>query len=218
MSARLISALVCALALLATPAAAITLGQIDTFEDDGTASWRRGAASSNHPANIASGGPDGATDNYLHQISTGTGTADSRMAMFNTAQWAGDYEGAGVGAIRMMVNNMGDTTLHLRVGIEGGPGDTQYVSFESAVIAPGSGWTQVVFGLGDGDIAVAFGADSREQVLADVTELRLLSATGGFSWIADRLAGVLGVDDIEAIAIAVPTGESGVSSLKSSWR
>ena len=171
MSARLISTFVCAVALLATPAAAITLGQIDTFQDGGTAGWRRGSLSTNQPANMASGGPGGAEDNYLHQISTGAGRADSRMVMFNTAQWAGDYEGAGVGAIRMMVNNLGDNTLHLRIAIEGGAGNSRYTSTEPAIITPGSGWIQIVFGLGNGDLDVATGADSREQVLADVSEL-----------------------------------------------
>lgn len=218
MSARLISTFVCAVALLATPAAAITLGQIDTFQDGGTADWRRGSLSTNQPANMASGGPGGAEDNYLHQISTGTGRADSRMVMFNTAQWAGDYEGAGVGAIRMMVNNLGDNTLHLRIAIEGGAGNSRYTSTEPAIITPGSGWIQIVFGLGNGDLDVATGADSREQVLADVSELRLLSSTGGLTWIGDQVAGILGVDDIEAIAVAVPTEAAGVSSLKSAWR
>ena len=64
---------------------AVEPGQIDDFEDGGTAGWRKGLQSSNPPSNINTGGPSGANDNYLQTVSTGGASADSKQVIFNTA-------------------------------------------------------------------------------------------------------------------------------------
>src|SRR5207249_325543 len=51
--------------------------------------------------NITDGGPSGIGDKFLQVTSTGIGTAGSRLITFNTTQWIGDYNSAGVGAISM---------------------------------------------------------------------------------------------------------------------
>ena len=55
----------------ATPLAAVTLGQQDTFSDGSTQGWSEGLVSPNPPTNIATGGPAGAGDRYLQNISSG---------------------------------------------------------------------------------------------------------------------------------------------------
>ena len=70
-------------ACIAMPATgfAVDLGQIDDFEDGGTAGWRKGINSANQPMNISTGGPSGANDNYLQTISTGGFGADSKQVI-----------------------------------------------------------------------------------------------------------------------------------------
>lgn len=69
--------------------AQVTAGQVDDFEDGTVQGWMEGAISPNPPTNIATGGPAGAGDNFLQNISVipVSGTVGRRMAMFNTAQW-----------------------------------------------------------------------------------------------------------------------------------
>ena len=45
------------------PANAVTLGQIDDFEDGSTQLWSEGGRSPKPPTNVASGGPGEADDN-----------------------------------------------------------------------------------------------------------------------------------------------------------
>lgn len=63
----------------------VTAGQIDDFENGTTMNWTDGG-SSVPPVNIASGGPLGASDNYLSDPSLGGGGPGSKMVMFNDQQ------------------------------------------------------------------------------------------------------------------------------------
>ena len=62
------------------------------FESGTTDGWQVGNANHpNPPTNVASGGPDGAGDNFLQAQSNGGGGAGSRLAFFNeSADWTGD--------------------------------------------------------------------------------------------------------------------------------
>src|SRR3712207_4557029 len=57
---------------------AVTLGQVDTFQDGSTMNWQEGGNSPNPPTNVASGGPAGAGDRYLENDSSGGFGAGSR--------------------------------------------------------------------------------------------------------------------------------------------
>ena len=85
---------------LAQGAAAVTLGQIDDFEDGTTQGWvvgiGTGATSPVPPVAVATGGPDGADDGYLLLTSVGGFGAGSRLAVINATQWAGDYTTSGI--------------------------------------------------------------------------------------------------------------------------
>src|SRR4029453_3320693 len=101
----------------------VTIGQVDNFEDGTTQNWvinLLGMGSpppSTLPTNVPTGGPAGAGDNYLRLTSTGIPeTAGSRLvAVQYQHQWAGNYIAAGITAITMDVNNLGDTDHYLRV-------------------------------------------------------------------------------------------------------
>jgi hypothetical protein len=64
---RFFSALVFIPCLIASSSWAVTVGQVDTFEDGTTQGWVAGVLGAVHPVPPANalGGPAGANDNYL---------------------------------------------------------------------------------------------------------------------------------------------------------
>jgi hypothetical protein len=191
-----------AAAALSTPAAAVSVGQVDTFEDGTTQGWLvglLGATSPAPPANQASGGPAGADDNFLLLTAIGGVGAGNRLVVINLGQWAGDYTAAGVTAIRMDLRNLGDTELSLRMFIEnptaGPPTDTAF-STTPFVLAPGSGWQSAVFPIAAADLTA--GAGSVATALSTATAIRIFhSAAAGFP--GEPIVAQLGVDNITAV-------------------
>jgi hypothetical protein len=190
---------------LATASWAITLGQIDDFEDGTTMGWTEGIFSPNPPTNVPTGGPEGAGDSYLQNVSSGSIFAGGKMVMFNQTQWAGDYIAAGVTGIELWMANLGADSLFMRVGVQGAL--TQFVSTVSVPLAPGSGWQNVSFNLTTAGMSLVSGTASLSQVLSTVTDLRILSAKLAPSWQGDRIAATLGVDHITATFDPVPVPE-----------
>src|SRR5437899_7506628 len=105
---RSVGLAVLALGLMPSMAAGqIMFGQVDDFQDGTAAAWQQGGSSPNPPFNVSNGGPNGIGDAYLRTISTGGGGPGSKMIMFNTAQWSGDYVSAGVTRITAQLANFG---------------------------------------------------------------------------------------------------------------
>lgn len=197
----------CSLLGLAAPAAAVTLGQTDTFEDGTTQGWTVNLLGMGvhpaPPANVMTGGPGGAGDNFLQLTSFGGGGAGSRMTVINLAQWSGDYIAEGVNAIRMWVNNTGANDLALRLYFEdpmGGPPTNAAFSTDAVLVAAGGGWQNIVFGVRPGDLTAHLG--SVNAALSGTTALRLYHSTlPGFP--GEPVVAQLGVDNISARA-AIP--------------
>ena len=126
-----------AAALTATaPAAAITLDQVDDFQDGTTQGWMSGPGNPNPPINVPDVGPSGPGDDSLQITSTGLPGSGGRFVAFNTTQWSGDYPTAGVDLIVLDVNNIGAVTLNMRVALEGAGG--RFVTTASVPVATGS--------------------------------------------------------------------------------
>ena len=126
-------------------ARAVTLGQLDDFEDGTTMNWAGGRVTITQEAD---GGPAGVGDGYL-QVSQ----INFHVATNNEAQWTGDYLSAGVAGIRMDLNPISVTPNPLNPdGILGmrlvlfGPGG----AFTSVTpITLEEGWNSYVFDLSD---------------------------------------------------------------------
>ena len=195
---RLLAAAVLS-ALTASADAAITFGQVDNFQDGTTLSWAEGVASPNPPTNVASGGPRGAGDRYLENVSGGGGRAGGRMVMFNGEQWAGDYNAAGVTQIDASLVNLGTTPLFMRLALLSG---TAVYGSTEAIELPADGvWRRVTFGLTADALTKLEGTDTLGEALSRVATLRMLSAQEGPSLIGDGLTGTLGVDDVRALRL-----------------
>ena len=187
------------LAAAARPCDAALVGQIDTFDSD-TQNWQRGA-------HVPDGGPTGAGDGYLEL--TADGFSSSRaIVTFNQAQWSGDYTAEGVAAIRLSLNNLGDTPLDVRLVVGDGTrpnfGGSWYTTTAAVSLAPGSGWTDAVFSLDPSALTNTQGAAPVEDVLQNVVTLRILHSAAPAAQ-GDPIVATLGVDNIEALPIPEPT-------------
>jgi hypothetical protein len=194
------TAVVLAMLMLAARAHAISLGQIDDFQDGTTQNWTDGSPSPNPPVNISDGGPAGVGDAFLQDVSAGGDGAGGALVMFNFTQWIGDYVAAGVDAIEADMANLGADPLHMRIAFQGAAG-TQYGSTDAAVLPADGEWYHLRFDLTA--VTLIEGEDSLDVVLANLTTLRILSSEAGPAWKGDRIAATLGVDNITAVA-AVP--------------
>jgi hypothetical protein len=193
------------LVLTVPPAWAITPGQVDDFEDGTTLGWGEGTPSPDPPTNEPSGGPGGDGDAYLRNVSTGVVGPGGRLVTFNISRWKGNYILTGVTHVRLHVANFGAAPIHLRIGFEGtatAPAiPTKLVSREAVDAPPDGVWRQVIFAVRD--LSRVEGDAGIDEVLAKVAEMRILSAADT-TWIGDRMAAAMGLDNITAVAGSQP--------------
>ena len=173
--------------------AQVTAGQVDDFEDGTTQAWVEGGSSPNPPTNITTGGPAGANDNFLQDISAGGGGAGSRMVFYNQTQWAGDYTTQGIIAIKMHVK-VETNNLNIRIAFDGGGG--RFCTTTPINITAGSGWNFVIIPISMSDFT-SVGGSNIEDTLLDVNTVRILSSATP-AWIGDSVAATMEVDNIEA--------------------
>ena len=207
---RLLFSLMVTCGLTATANAAPILGQIDDFEDGTTDGWRINLVGTGMPpavalpANIATGGPGGADDNYLRLTSLGVADAGGRLTAANPAQWAGDYVAAGITAISMDVRNLGPTDLTLRLLFEdpvAGPPVNVAVSTHGILVPVGGDWVNVIFPIAPGALTAVLG--DVNLALTQTTVLRIFhGSTANFP--GEPTLAQLGVDNITAEQFQTP--------------
>ncbi|GMV97799.1 MAG: hypothetical protein AMXMBFR83_21540 [Phycisphaerae bacterium] len=181
----------------ATPVWAIALNQVDTFQNGTVMGWSEGAASPNPPTNVATGGPAGAGDRFLRNVSSGFGSG-GKMVMFNRGQWSGHYAAAGVNRIEADMINLGSTTLYMRIALSDYDESNRYATDPAVVLSPGGGWKHVVFDLTEEGMTQVEGFGTLAGLLTGVSEMRILSSQFP-SWRGDDVAATLGVDNITAL-------------------
>jgi hypothetical protein len=200
------SAALLATVLGAGDAFALSIGQVDTFEDGTTQNWGVSVLGAPHPAppaNINTGGPAGAGDNYLQLTSVGGAGPGSRLTAFNFgSQWAGDYTDAGISLIRLDVNNLGNTDLALRLEflVLDQTGNPQHLAISTNAVAlnANSGWQSIAFPILSTDLFSLAG--SVEAALAGNQALRIFhNPLQGFPGPAN--VAILGIDNIAAVPI-----------------
>jgi hypothetical protein len=207
---RLIGGLAAAflwLCSMSPSAEALNVGQIDTFESGTTEGWTAGGGPLGQtppvPPTVAStGGPNGVDDAFLAITAQGGVGPGSRLTTFNIfGQWAGNYLTSGLGFIAMDLNNLGQTELTIRLEFENPfAGGDAAVTNAGTTLAPGSGWTHAIFPFGLGELTALSGTVG--GALANTSVLRLIHASG--LTVGEPVVGVLGIDNIEALAASVP--------------
>jgi len=178
------------LAVAAGPAGAVQLGQVDDFSGSSLDGWSSGGGNPNPPSAVAGGGPLGAGDAFL-QLTANGGSAGGRLVAFAGPQWAGDYLGAGVTALRMDLRNGGSTDLSLRLMFTDGVGN-RAMSSQSVSLASGGGWVSALFPVGPATL------NSNGGVLSAVTQMTLIHAPVAV-FPPSPVVGLLGVDNVTAV-------------------
>ena len=216
----LVMVMICLMCLLQPGTVrAITVGQIDNFEDGTLQGWQMGSANvtSSHMTNFTDGGPGGPGDNFLQVVSHEVEEfGGNRLTFFNKVQWTGDYLSAGITAIAFDVNNFSSSeALNLRLAINGGFLDSSFnvigglfATTASVSLDSGSGWTHVVFSLAPTDLTAVSGRSGATgnnvlETLANVTELRLLNSVNP-DWTGLPVTATLGIDNISAVVPLPP--------------
>lgn len=211
-----IRSLACGLSLClgAAAAQAVVLGATDTFEDGSTNGWTSGGANPTQPANVGTGGPAGAGDNYLLTSSHGGGGAGGKLVVIAGPQWTGNYSAAGVSAITMDLNNLGASDLSLRLVLFGSGSNTA-ISSNAVVVAAGSGWVPASFSLYRLQLTPSPGS-SVADTLAVVSGLRLFYGTQAV-FPGDNVAAQLGMDNVAAVPEPGSTTLLGCGLLALAW-
>ncbi len=178
--------------LIAATDAAVVLNQIENFSARN--GWDSGDPNPNPPVLAANSGPLGSGDNALRVTSNGGGGPGSRLIVFNTTAWTGDYPAASITALVADLRNSGSTSLSMRMAFDG-PGG-KFVSAPTLITAF-SGWVHAVFDIKPGSL-ISAGGSNAAATLAGVTELRVLHSSTVDYRGAQISSGFL-VDNIQAV-------------------
>ncbi|MEN3324355.1 T9SS type A sorting domain-containing protein [Mariniflexile soesokkakense] len=174
----------------------VVAGQIDDFENGTAQSWEEGGGSSsspNPPVNISTGGPNGANDNFLRNVSSGGFGAGSKMIMFNQNQWTGNYTGQSIVAIKFKAKAT-TNSLNLRIAFDGTGG--RICTTNAFTITSGSPWTDVTIPISASDFTLV-GGTNISQTLQNVNTMRILSSSSP-AWEGAAISATLDIDVIEA--------------------
>lgn len=170
-----------------TTARAVTGGQVDTFEDGTIMGWS-GAA----PANISTGGPSGANDNYLKLTST------NNLAAFNLNQWSGNYASAGITDVALDLLNPNEDPVQMRLVLIGANG-TRWTSITPADVPGDNTWRRYVLSLRQADLVnVQDTGDTWAASMANAQRLLIRHDTGPGAG-GTHFIGTLGMDNITAV-------------------
>ena len=185
---------------LARASQAVTVGQIDNFQDGTLANWANGYNGPPPLMNIPTGGPGGAGDRFLQITSIGGTGPGSRLTAFNRNQWLGNYITAGVNGIDMDLLNTGTVTLSIRIAFKqdtsfGAPG---YLS-AAFLLPPDSAWHHAVISITPGSMIPIGSPEPFNTFFTHPAELRIINEVGATNLTGDAIAAQLGVDNIRAI-------------------
>jgi hypothetical protein len=190
------------------PASAITLGQIDDFEDGTVENWETQGGAVTF-TNVSDAGPLGAGDNALNA------DIPARLVITNDTQWAGNYVAAGVTRVSMDLRHQYSFPLAMRIGISNGffgpsgSGDTYVTNYSLAAPSDGQ-WHHLVFNISAGNFEPSSGnsfpSPSAAAALANISHFRLLHNPTPADFRGEFAAGSFQVDNIRALGVPEPNG------------
>ena len=180
---------------IAAGSSAITLGQVDTFEDGTTMGW--GHPQTHQPENISTGGPRGVDDNYL-RFAGGLVGWPQHLAMFNQTQWVGDWIAAGVTVVEAHVKNEGPDTVNLRA-VWHGQQLSRWTSTVAVSVPPDNKWYKVAFPCRESDLTNALiTGETYAQAMSNVERFMIRHDAGSPSSGGSPVTAAIGIDNVEA--------------------
>ena len=154
------------------------------------------------------------------------GNRGSKLIAFNpTEAWTGNFNQKSIIRVQLNFRNWSETDeVYLRIAISNlanpqQSGGTWWVSKDYAYFGPESGWGSATFEINAdamrrvGNIDGILGTDSFNSTLESIQGFRILSSTLGYAATGEEFYGVVGIDNIELIAIP----EINVGSIKLLW-
>ncbi|MEY2438963.1 MAG: hypothetical protein QOI34_348 [Verrucomicrobiota bacterium] len=177
----------------------IVAGQLDDFQDGTTQNWMHGGGGAPAVVNVGTGGPAGAGDSFLRATSNTSGPGP-RLTTFNLAQWTGDYIGQGITTIEMDLENLGFSTLSVRLAFRpfNGPSSTPGYLSSAFTLAPGQ-WQHATFSIAMNDLISIGGPSDYGIFFGNVGELRIINEAGASNLTGDLVTAQLGIDNIHAV-------------------
>ena len=198
-----------ALLAVARPAAGITGGLVNNFQDGTLQGWVTGP-NAPLPTNVATGGPAGAGDRYLLVAPL------SHLAVFNpSSDWSGNYQSASVLDVGVdFLNPNANTAANLakmRVVLFG-PTGSRWTSSNFVTVPTDNQWHHYTFSLRQSDLTQVLGSDSYATMFAGVAQIMFRHDDGtsppGVGG-GTPFSGNIGVDNVTAI-VPEPTGFAGI--------
>ncbi len=186
------------LLIASTRAEAVTLGQLDDFQDGTRMGWSHGLP--DNLVNVPNGGPLGAGDNYLRLISDGNGSG-GRLTTFNIQQWLGNYIAAGVNRIEIDLINQGNVSLSIRFAFKSQNSQNVPGYLSPAMILPvGSGWQHFSIAITAATMIPVGGPAAFNTFFSSgIGDARIINAVGTSNLNGDFVVGQLGIDNIRAV-------------------
>ena len=183
---------------------ALTLGQIDTFQDGTLQNWDAGLGGVEPqypPEIIPGGGPAGVNDAFMQIESIEGHLPGSKLSVFNQVQWAGNYLAAGVNAITMSLKNTGPNGIYARIVVADEwsanfPSNNLVVSTQPLFLPPRGDWVSAVFSLRPGDLTVVKG--NALTALSSAYGVRIIHNDEA-TFPPPTITARLGVDNIKAV-------------------
>jgi len=184
---------------------ALTLGQIDTFQDGTVQNWDAGLGGVEPqypPEIIPGGGPEGINDAFMQIESVEGDLPGSKISVFNLVQWAGNYPAAGVNAITMSLRNTGPNGIYARIVVADEwsaafrDPDNLAVSTQPLFLPPHGDWVTAVFSLRPNDLTVLRG--NLETALTNAHGLRIIHNDQA-TFPPPTITARLGVDNIKSV-------------------
>lgn len=171
----------------------VVMGQLNDFEDGTEQGWVGGALRTNRP----DGGPAGAGDNFLEL------TSFNRLAMFNVdAAWTGDYEAAGVTAIRAAMRTTHSGPLSMRLVLFGaGSTNNRWTTTDPAILPNDGQWHDLLFPVtesGLSNISLIAGA-AYHDVITAVDRILFRHQEGPPAQGGTPIDATVDIDDIRAV-------------------
>ncbi len=180
------------------PVKAVSLGQLDDFQDGTRMGWAHGIPG--YLVNVPDGGPLGAGDNYLRLLADGNGSG-GRLTTFNIQQWLGNYIAAGVNRIEIDLINQGNVSLSIRLAFKSQNSQNVPGYLSPAMVLPvGSGWRHFSIAITAANmIAVGGPAAFNTFFATGVGDFRVINEVGTSNLNGDFVVGQLGIDNIRAV-------------------
>jgi hypothetical protein len=184
------------LALGATRASALTLGQTDTFTS-GAQSWANGHGA----GTTALGGPAGASDSFLSVTADGSG-ATGLVTIFNRTQWLGNYVTAGVTEIDLDLRNFSPVTLSIRLAFKQstlGGATPGYLTLTPFTITNDGLWHHATFQITAASMKAVNSPTAYNTLMAAPAEFRIINEAGSTNLDGDFVVATLGIDNVKAV-------------------